>query len=62
MTQESPLYFGTRRVASGHFPEKTEEDDIMKKGSLLSESKSNDMEAAIAVSHVDNLVKAGVKA
>ena len=57
-TREPLVFWDTQ---GGQFPEKTEEDDIMKKGSLLSESKSNDMEGAIAVRHVDNLVKAGVK-
>ncbi|OXV05873.1 hypothetical protein Egran_06359 [Elaphomyces granulatus] len=53
-TREPIVFWDTQ---GGHFPENTEEDDIMKKGSLL----SNDMEAAIAMSHVDNLVKASVK-
>ena len=57
-TREPLVFWDTQ---GGQFPEKTEEDDIMKKGSLLSESKSNDMEGAIAVRHVDNLVKAGVR-
>ncbi|KAN0077909.1 P-loop containing nucleoside triphosphate hydrolase protein [Elaphomyces granulatus] len=57
-TREPLVFWDTQ---GGHFPEKTEDDDILKKGSLLGESKSNDMEAAIAARHVDNLVKAGVK-
>lgn len=57
-TKEPLVFWDTQ---GGDFPEKTEEEDIAKKEGLLGESKSNDMEAAVVVRHVQNLVEAGVK-
>jgi len=46
----------------GDFAEKTEDDEAPKsKSSLLGESKSNELEAAIVKKHVQSLVDAGVK-
>lgn len=57
-----PLIFWDTQ--GGDFPEKTEDDEqgAKGKGSLLSESKVNEHEAAIVRLHVANLVDAGVKA
>ncbi|KAL1968382.1 hypothetical protein VTN77DRAFT_1911 [Rasamsonia byssochlamydoides] len=57
-TKEPLVFWDTQ---GGDFPEKTEDEDIAKKEGLLGESKSNDMEAAVVVRHVRNLVEAGVK-
>ena len=43
------------------FPERTEDADVAKKETLLGESKSNEMEAAVVAKHVSNLVDAGIK-
>jgi DNA polymerase alpha-associated DNA helicase A len=56
-TREPVVFYDTQ---GGDFPERIE-DEIGKSEPLLAESKSNDMEAAIAVRHVDKLVAAGVK-
>ncbi len=42
------------------FPEKAE-DEISKKGALLSDSKSNEMEAMLVRNHVRDLVEAGLR-
>lgn len=58
-TIEPIVYYDTQ---GGDFPEKSEEEGIAKKGKgLLSESKSNEMEAALVKYHVQSLVDAGVK-
>jgi DNA polymerase alpha-associated DNA helicase A len=59
-TIEPLIFFDTQ---GGDFPEKSEEEDVdkkVKKG-IASESKSNEMEAALVKDHVQNLVNAGVK-
>jgi DNA polymerase alpha-associated DNA helicase A len=59
-TIEPLVFFDTQ---GGDFPEKSEEEDIDKKGGkgMLGESKSNEMEAALVRRHVQNLVNAGLK-
>ncbi|KAL1993661.1 hypothetical protein VTN49DRAFT_2330 [Thermomyces lanuginosus] len=57
-TREPLVFYDTQ---GGDFPERAEEEDIAKKESLLGESKSNEMEAAVVIRHVDNLVEAGVR-
>lgn len=54
-----PLVFWDTQ--GGDFPERNEDDDISKKAAFLVESKSNPMEAAVVVGHVENLIQAGVK-
>lgn len=59
-TKEPVVFFDTQ---GGDFPEKVEEDVASgKKSVLLSDSKSNDMEAAVVKMHVTNLINVGVKA
>ena len=58
-TTEPLVFFDTQ---GGEYPEKTEDDVSAKKSSILGDSKSNEMEAAIVKMHVGNLVRAGVKA
>jgi DNA polymerase alpha-associated DNA helicase A len=59
-TIEPLVFFDTQ---GGDFPEKTEEDSggQVHKSTLLSDSKSNDMEAAVVAMHVKNLIEAGVR-
>jgi len=59
-TTEPLIFFDTQ---GGDFPEKSEEDEAEKKVKvgMIGESKSNEMEAALVHSHVQNLVDAGVK-
>lgn len=61
-TNEPVIFIDTQ---GGDYPEKNEEDDeITKKGSLkslLGDSKSNEMEAALVKDHVQKLVDAGVR-
>ena len=57
-TQEPLVFWDTQ---GGDFPEKAEDEDITKKGALLGDSKSNEMEAMVVARHVDNLVDAGIK-
>ncbi|RYP24733.1 hypothetical protein DL765_000279 [Monosporascus sp. GIB2] len=60
-TNEPVIFIDTQ---GGDYPEKNEEDDTSKKGSLrsfLGDSKSNEMEAALVRDHVRRLVDAGVK-
>ncbi|KAJ8125274.1 hypothetical protein O1611_g8365 [Lasiodiplodia mahajangana] len=60
-TNEPVIFIDTQ---GGDFPEKNEEEDTGKKGSIRSlygESKSNEMEAALVRQHVRKLVNAGVK-
>ena len=45
----------------GEFPEGTEDEEIGKRGVMVGESKSNEMEALVVAMHVRKLVKAGVK-
>jgi DNA polymerase alpha-associated DNA helicase A len=60
-TTEPVVFWDTQ---GGEFYEKTDDgDDVPKsKSSLLGESKSNELEAAIVKKHVQSLVDAGVKA
>ncbi|KAG9588369.1 DNA helicase, partial [Aureobasidium melanogenum] len=59
-TTEPVVFWDTQ---GGEFHEKTDDDDEPKsRSSLLGESKSNELEAAIVKKHVQNLVDAGVKA
>ncbi|KAH0163196.1 DNA helicase, partial [Aureobasidium melanogenum] len=59
-TTEPVVFWDTQ---GGEFHEKTDDDDEPKsKSSLLGESKSNELEAAIVKKHVQSLVDAGVKA
>ncbi|KAI1872634.1 hypothetical protein JX265_005514 [Neoarthrinium moseri] len=60
-TNEPVIFIDTQ---GGDFPEKNEEDDTGKKSSiksLLGDSKSNEMEAALVKQHIRALVDAGVK-
>jgi DNA polymerase alpha-associated DNA helicase A len=60
-TNEPVIFIDTQ---GGDYPEKNEEDDTGRKGSIRSlygESKSNEMEAALVRQHVRKLVNAGVK-
>ncbi|KAI1493182.1 P-loop containing nucleoside triphosphate hydrolase protein [Biscogniauxia mediterranea] len=60
-TNEPVIFIDTQ---GGEFPEKNEEEETGKKGSvrsLFAESKSNEMEAALVRNHVRKLVDAGVK-
>jgi DNA polymerase alpha-associated DNA helicase A len=57
-TKEPLVFWDTQ---GGDFPEKTEDEDLARKGGLLAESKSNEMEAAVVIRHVENLVATGVK-
>lgn len=59
-TLEPLVFFDTQ---GGDFPEKNEEEDVDRKKSgksLMGDSKSNEMEAALVKRHVQNLVDAGV--
>lgn len=59
-TLEPLIFFDTQ---GGDFPEKNEEEDVDKKKSgksLMGDSKSNEMEAALVKQHVQSLVDAGV--
>jgi DNA polymerase alpha-associated DNA helicase A len=60
-TQEALVFWDTQ---GGDFPEKTEDDAVIKgsKGMSLGDSKSNEAEAALVKMHVNNLIKAGVRA
>jgi DNA polymerase alpha-associated DNA helicase A len=57
-TQEPLVFWDTQ---GGDFPEKAEDDEITKKGALLGDSKSNEMEVMVVARHVSNLVDAGVR-
>ncbi|KAG0651069.1 DNA polymerase alpha-associated DNA helicase A [Hyphodiscus hymeniophilus] len=59
-TMEPLIFYDTQ---GGDFPEKSEEEEVAKKGGkgMMGESKSNEMEAALVRHHVQNLVDAGVK-
>lgn len=58
-TREPLVFIDTQ---GGDFPEKAENDvDSDKKSTLLGDSKSNEMEAAIVVLHVQSLTDAGVQ-
>ena len=59
-TREPVVFFDTQ---GGDFPEKTEDDTSgeVKKSTLLGDSKSNEMEAAVVKMHVKTLIDAGVK-
>ena len=58
-TREPLVFYDTQ---GGDFPEKTEDESTTKKSSLLGDSKSNEMEAAVVAMHVRNLIEAGVRA
>ncbi|EKG20325.1 ATPase AAA+ type core [Macrophomina phaseolina MS6] len=58
-TREPVVFWDTQ---GGDFPEKSEDEDTGKKSSLLGDSKSNEMEAALVRLHVGKLVEAGVRA
>ncbi len=57
-----PLVFWDTQ--GGDFPERTEDDDVptRSRASIMSDSKSNEMEAALVKHHVHNLIAAGVSA
>lgn len=59
-TREPLVFYDTQ---GGDFPEKAEDDgaDKKSKGAIMSDSKSNEMEAAIVRMHVKNLIVAGVQ-
>ncbi|OJD34225.1 dna-binding protein smubp-2 [Diplodia corticola] len=57
-TKEPVVFWDTQ---GGDFPERTEDEDSGKKSSLLGDSKSNEMEAALVRLHVGQLVEAGVR-
>ena len=56
----APLVFWDTQ--GGEFPEKPEDDEVAKSSriSIISDSKSNEMEAALVRHHVKNLIAAGV--
>jgi len=56
-TKEPLIFYDT---VGGDFPEKAEDGDI-KKSRSMAESKSNEMEAALVVKHVQGLIAAGLK-
>lgn len=58
-TKEALVFWDTQ---GGDFPERTEEEDATKstRSAIMSDSKSNEMEAALVKFHVKNLVDAGV--
>ena len=59
-TREPLVFWDTQ---GGEFPEKAEDDATkgkISKGAMLGDSKSNEMEAALVMYHVENLCKAGV--
>ncbi|QGA12510.1 hypothetical protein EYB26_000154 [Talaromyces marneffei] len=57
-TKEPLVFIDTQ---GDDFPEKAEDEDTAVKGGPLSESKSNEMEARIAIRHVEGLIDAGVR-
>lgn len=60
-TNEPVIFIDTQ---GGDYPEKNEDDETNKNGSLkslLGDSKSNEMEAALVKDHVQKLVDAGVR-
>jgi hypothetical protein len=59
-TVEPVVFFDTQ---GGDFPEKAEDDSggHVNKSTLLGDSKSNEMEAAVVAFHVKNLVEAGLR-
>jgi DNA polymerase alpha-associated DNA helicase A len=60
-TSEPLVFWDTQ---GGDFPEKPEDEDVSKKtrASIMSDSKSNEMEAALVKHHVKSLILAGVLA
>ncbi|KAL8789272.1 MAG: hypothetical protein Q9195_006918 [Heterodermia aff. obscurata] len=60
-TREALVFYDTQ---GGDFPERTEDERSEKntKGAIMSDSKSNEMEAALVKLHVMNLTEAGVLA
>ena len=60
-TREALVFYDTQ---GGNFPERAEDDGSEKntKRAILSDSKSNEMEAALVKLHVMNLIEAGVLA
>ncbi|PGH27607.1 hypothetical protein AJ80_00620 [Polytolypa hystricis UAMH7299] len=56
-THEPLVFYDTQ---GGDFPERST-DDEGKQVTILAESKSNDMEAAVVVRHVENLIATGVR-
>lgn len=60
-TREPLVFYDTQ---GGDFPEKTEDEGPEKttKGAIMSDSKSNDMEAALVKLHLQKLIDAGVSA
>ena len=60
-TREPLVFYDTQ---GGNFPERTEDESSEKnsKGGIMSDSKSNEMEAALVKLHVMNLIEAGVLA
>ncbi|RCI11933.1 hypothetical protein L249_4213 [Ophiocordyceps polyrhachis-furcata BCC 54312] len=58
-TREPLVFIDTQ---GGDYAERTDGDDKAKSKSLLGESKSNEMEAALVRQHVKRLVEAGVRA
>lgn len=56
-TREPLVFWDTQ---GGDFPEKSEDDEVGKKG-MLGESKSNEGEASLVKMHVTNLIEAGVE-
>lgn len=58
-TSEPLIFYDTQ---GGDFPEKAEEEDLDKNACRsLAESKSNELETTVVVSHVKRLIAAGVK-
>ena len=60
-TREPLMFYDTQ---GGDFPEKTEDEGFEKKtkGAIMSDSKSNEMEAALVRLHLQKLMDAGVSA
>lgn len=58
-TREPLVFYDTQ---GGDFPERTEDHPVAERSTMLGDSKSNEMEAAVVQIHVGNLIDAGVRA
>ncbi|ERF76922.1 hypothetical protein EPUS_02634 [Endocarpon pusillum Z07020] len=58
-TREPLVFYDTQ---GGDFPERMEDHLVAERSTMLGDSKSNEMEAAVVQMHVGNLIDAGVRA
>ncbi len=58
-TREPLVFYDTQ---GGDFPERTEDHAAAGRSTMLGDSKSNEMEAAVVQMHVGNLIDAGIRA